>query len=668
MENTKKSIFETPLLSTKIKSAKPKLFPEGALGYLVGPTLALLANSILSGYFNTYMTNVLNITTWAKDFFTWLPVISVIFVVLGNILVGRVMDHMKTRAGKARPLLLISLPIGIIALLVLFVFPPLATDTINVEGQMAMLVLIAIGYNLWFAIAYPFFYTPHSALVGLSTRSSKDRSLLATISNATGLAAMGLSSMILPFFLGFLFKYQLDPVKAALQGGVPVYAEGSLTEILYYTRGIGGTIIYDQQASYDAWKIFAIALLVITIVGAIIEYFFTRERVTEESFANASLETKKKSVPIGQQLKACFSDKFWIIMIVFFFLYQLGGMLKNVSQLYFCQAMFPNAQGDYDIATGGQFQGTLSIIGAVPTAVGMVVAWPLSNKIGKGKAIMFGAVISVIGGVIGLIAPDNFPLVVTSFVIKALGGTPAMYLSLALLADIMDHQEAKNGFRTDGLTMTVYGAIMAGMTGIATGILNGILAGTNYSDAQVSSELLRTVMPWIFIGGETICFGIIAIIFVFMGVEKFSKFDQKAIIMDQKAAAEAEGVEYIDPATRMAMEEEEADRASDEARKEELRKACEKKGLNFEEEEAKYQAAEAAKKEAADKKRAEAEAKKAAAEKAKADQLAAMSAEERAKLEAAAAEKARKQAEFDAKVLAEFNEMRRANGRPEVEA
>ena len=51
-EKAKKSIFSNPLLSTKVKSANAKFFPEGVLGYFIGPTLALLANSILSSYFN----------------------------------------------------------------------------------------------------------------------------------------------------------------------------------------------------------------------------------------------------------------------------------------------------------------------------------------------------------------------------------------------------------------------------------------------------------------------------------------------------------------------------------------------------------------------------------------------------------------------------------------
>ena len=191
-QQQKKSLFDNPLLSTKVKSAKVKIFPEGGLGYFIGPTLALLSNSILSSYLNRYMTDVLGLT---GTYLTLLPVISVIFVVLGNILVGRLMDHSRTRAGKARPLILLSIPLSILALLFLFIFTPVAfKDNPEHPGlkvgdpSIATLALFAVGYNLWFAVAYPFYFTNHSALINLSTRNSKDRSLLATISNATALA------------------------------------------------------------------------------------------------------------------------------------------------------------------------------------------------------------------------------------------------------------------------------------------------------------------------------------------------------------------------------------------------------------------------------------------------------------------------------------------------
>lgn len=642
----KKSIFESPILSTKVKSANAKLFPEGVLGYFIGPTLALLANSILSNYFNRYMSDILNITAWASEFFNWLPVISVIFVILGNIVVGRLMDRSRTKAGKARPLLLISIPLSVLALIILFIVSPYANGESEQSQQILLLSMIAIGYNLWFAIAYPFYYTPHAGLVNLSTRNGKARSLLATISNATALAAMGLTTMILPFFLNLLFVPMLD-------------ADGNKIVINNVEQ-------IDMEASFNHWKIFVIALMVITAVGVLIEYFFTRERVTEESFTNTVVE-KKKSERLSKQMKVCFKDKFWWIIIIFFFLYQLGGMLKNVSQLYFCSAMFPDESGAYSTAIGGSFSGTLAIIGAIPTALGMVIAWPLSNKIGKGRAILLGAILSAIGGAIGFIKPDDFVVVCVSFAVKALGSTPAMYLSLALLADVLDHQEAMHGFRTDGFTMTIYGAIMAGMTGIATGVLNITLSAVGYAADNITGEVIQTAMTWIFIGGETLCYLVIAIIFIFMGVEKFSSLDRRAITIDQKAKAEAEGIEYVDPAVKMKQEEEQAEIDSEEARKAELKKHCEKKGLSYEEEEAKYEEKLAQKQAVAEAKKSAAEQKKAAAEAEKARRYAALSDEQRAGLEHKAAIAEQAATERAKRTLEEFNRMRERNGRPAID-
>ena len=594
--------FFDKLPPSLIRKSNVTIFPEGALGYLVGPTLAMLANSILANYFNKYMSDVLHINTWASAFFTWLPVISVIFVVFGNILVGRLMDNNRSRAGKARPLLLVSVPISLLALLFLFVFSPYNSG--STDWHTGALVCIAIGYNLWFAFAYPMYYTPHAALVSLSTRNSGDRSLLATISNATALAAMGLSSMILPFFLNLLFVYDMSGA------GTPVTNDAG--KILYYVDA-SGAAIYDAQASYSHWKVFVIALIVITFIGALIEYFFTRERVTEES-AGVSGE-EKKAAPIGQQAAICFKDKFWVIMMLFFFLFQFGGMIKNVSQNYFCTSMFPDANGNYTVAYGGQLQGTLSIIGAIPTAVGMVIALPLANKFGKGRAIMGGAVVATLGGILGMLFPTNFVIVVISFIVKALGSTPAMYLSLALLADIFDHQEAVYGVRTDGLSMTIYGAIMAGMTRLATGVLNAVLSAVNYDVSTLqTNEALRGAMPWVFIGGETICYLVIFLTFQLMKVEKYGKLDHKAIVADQKAAAEKEGRAYVSAEEKIRQEE------GEEA----------------------YQAA---------------LKKNADAEKAEAERLAALTPEQR-----------KAEEEANERLLAEFNDLRKAAGRPALQA
>lgn len=560
----KSSIFDKPILSSKIKSAKPKLFPEGILGYFMGPTLALIANSFLASYLNKYLTDIFGIMSWAGLFNTLLPVLSVIFVVAGNIIVGKLLDKSKFKAGKARPLILFSLPASLIALVMLFIVTPFANASSDTGTQVLACILLAVGYNLWFAVAYPLYFTPHSSLVNLSTRNSRDRSLLATLSNACNLASIGLCTMIVPFFLGLLF----------------VDKNGEI----------------DALASYNSFKIFAIALVVVTAIGVIIEYYFTRERVTEEAFAlmgNVREEDdKKKTISTKEQWNICRKDKYWIIIVLLFLLYQFGGMIKNVSQLYYCTAWFKGADGVYSTANGGSFSGTLSIVGAIPTALGMLIVWPLSNKISKAKAILLGAGVSVIGGAIGFltpVVPENAQFIITiiSFAVKALGTTPAMYLSIALLGDIMDHQEALYGKRTDGLSMTIYGAIMAGMTGLATGLLNLVLQISGYNPNEPQN--IQTPMLWLFIGAETISYLVIAVLFIFMKVEKYSKFDHDAIEMDQRYICESHGVEYISSEDRLAKEELESEKEAEENRINELKAKCLKQGISFEVEEKKYQ-------------------------------------------------------------------------------
>ena len=100
---------------------------------------------------------------------------------------------------------------------------------------------------------------------------------------------------------------------------------------------------------------------------------------------------------------------------------------------------------------------------------------------------------------------------------------------LALLADVLDHQEAVHGARTDGFSMTIYGAVFSGITGLATGLMNAVLSALQYSSSNISSAGIRAAMPWLFIGGETIGFAGIFVLFLFMNVEKYSDEDHALI-------------------------------------------------------------------------------------------------------------------------------------------
>ena len=610
METTdaKKSFFETPMLSTKIKSANVKLVPEAAFGYLVGPAFALIANSVVNTYLSQYWRNVLGLGEWAYTFTWLLPLVSAIIIVIGNLLVGRLFERKPSIAGKARPFILIGMPLMAIALLILFLvpFPKGATAQ---DPNWLTLVFIALGYNLYFAVAYPFYYTSHSALVNLSTRDRSKRSLLATASNAAQIVASGAAGMVAPFFIDAL-------------GLLPAGAEtGQLADEAA------------RSAANSKWVILMAILIGVQVIGCLLEYYFTRERITEEklklkianSSDNVALETKK--VPMSQQIKICTRDKFWWMIIIFYFLYQLGGMLKNNDATWFSQAFLG--------ANQTKLAGTINTVGAIPTALGMLVIWPLARKFGKANCIKVGGFLAFIMGCLGfLVLPlaDNTSAVwgisITAFCLKSIGTVPAMYISMALLSDVLEHQEAIYGVRTDGFSMAVYGSIMIAMPGIANAIINLI---NNNPAISSNVETWRIANTFIYFGGESICYLLIGLIFLFMGVERFSKLDKQAITSDQKELAIRKGAEWVDPEVRLEQEQAEAEEQVHQEEIENLRRHVEKNNakyhqlkdagkptklveLVFEDELQKYETDRANKKAEAERKKTEAERKKTEAE------------------------------------------------------
>ena len=580
------------------------------------------------------------------------------------------MERKPSIAGKARPLILLGMPIVAVSLLVLFLVPfpaaakeetvlqGLITGSVSTEGGLLASIFIAIGYNLYYAFAWPIYYTSHSALVNLSTRDASKRGFLGTAVMAAVLASAGVSGMfggLLVDLLGLLPKYEYSAAYIAANNLGDVKYTSDLGEAV---KDAGFSTIISREQANAKWTILMIVMVVALVIGCLMEYYFTRERITEENVKNAEAMAKagheqkaEKKVTMGQQIKVCLKDKYWWLIMVFWFLYQFGGMMKNNDMSFFSQAW-----------TGGDsVSSVINTVGAVPTALGMVIVWPLAAKLTKAKTISLGGVVAALAAsaafaCLGFVGNTGAitGISVASFCIKALGTAPAMYISIALMANVLDHQEAVYGIRTDGFTMAVYGAIMVAMSGICNGIIVGLKAAVPASGQQ----FLHTFLAF---GVEGICYLIIALMFIFLNVEKFSDLDRKAIVADQKAKVLAAGGEWIEPEERAKMEEAENARLVEEARIEQLKKDCAKKGLVFEDEEAKYQAAKAEKDAAAAKKKEEAEAKKAAKEADKKTKEDALSQEEKDARAKKAAEAAEKKAKHDKEVEVEFEQIRADN-------
>ena len=554
----KGSIFNKPLFKSKVKSVNVKL-PELIFGYFLGPTLALLVSGIfVNGFLNIYYTDYLfkNLlvdgSEWKNTintFLTLLPMLSAILIVLGNLFAGQLIERTNTAAGKARPWILLSAILMPVASILIFAIPLFFNPESN---PVLTMVITAIGYNLFFAAAYPIYYTANSSLVPVSTRNSKQRGLLASASNMSVTAGVGLGGMVFPILRDLLINNA-----------------GSL------------------EAQRGMW------LLVFAIVGAVclfavvLQYMFTRERVNEEKLsANGETEVAEvKKVSIGQQFKAVAKDKFWWIVLIFCFLFQFAGTMKNFSLAYYVN-IFADSKLVQDLGGVGSAQSMITILGSVPMTLAVAIVWPLSNKFGKRIVVIIGLVINVLGNLVCQLGGNNLIVVGVGVFFKYLGAAPGCYMMLAMISDALDHSEAINGFRCDGLTMSIYASIMIAASPLVQGLFNA-LTGSGANQAMSN---------FCYIWVEGILYAILAVMMFFFTVEKFNKEDHEKILERQKAEVEAAGGTWVDPEERLRLEQEEADRIAEEARLAELKSRCERKGLDYETELAKLREKEAKKK------------------------------------------------------------------------
>ncbi len=127
----------------------------------------------------------------------------------------------------------------------------------------------------------------------------------------------------------------------------------------------------------------------------------------------------------------------------------------------------------------------------------------------------------------------------------------------------------------------------------------GYISPANTAEMINQPAAVQSFFTWCYAGVPMIGFAIGAVLMTFFDVEKMMPKISADIIERRKAEAAERGEVYISPEEKAAAEQEHLDKLAEEKRIEELKAKCAKKGLNFEEEEKKYQekvAAKAAKK------------------------------------------------------------------------
>lgn len=464
-----KTKLGSPLLNSRITkndvTAKEKWF-----GYLLGPTGALLLNAVLATYLNVYYTDVLNLTPlWGGMFLTVFPIVSKVIDAITNVVMGYIIDRTHTAQGKARPWLLLSAPLLCITGILLFVVP---SGNTTVQA-----IWVMISYNLFYSFAYTIFNMSHNLMAPLSTRNTEQRGSLSVFNQIATIMMSGI-------LVALVFPMVIMPMLGV---------------------------------DKSKWITVMCILSALALPLTLLEYYFTKERVTLEGGEN-----EEEKPPFKSQLKAIFSDKYMIVILGYFLIYTIGASIKNIGLVYYCNYVL----GTYN---DGKTQTMLSVIGGIPMGIGIFAVWPLAKKFGKRNITLAGFILYAIGSAICWMFPTNMVIVLIGQFIKNIGGLPCSYVFMALFADVLDHMEWKHNFRVDGIAMSIYNIIAVSTVGICTGIFNLMLSKSGYvapslingiTVAAEQAQAVKSTITFAFVGLETFTGIILAVLLIFLGVEK----------------------------------------------------------------------------------------------------------------------------------------------------
>ena len=498
--------LSAPIFNSRVKSDTVTK-PEKWLGYLLGPCGALLLNAVLNTYLNVYYTDVLHLTgLWGGVFLTIFPIVSKAIDAITNVIMGYVIDRTRTAQGKARPWLLLSAPLVAVTGILLFTVPN-GSDTVKA-------LWVVISYNLFYSFSYTIFNMSHNLMVPLSTRDSTARGGLSVFNQVAQVMMTGI-------LVALLFPMLVMPRLGVDQG---------------------------------KWITVMTFLAILAFPLILVEYYFTKERVTEEVSASSGEE----NVSFKTQLKVILTDKYMLLMYAYFLIYTVGMCLKNMSLVYYCNYVL----GTYN---DGKTQTMISVIGGVPMGIGIFAVWPLAKKFGKRNVTLIGFILYAIGSLICWLFPTNMTIVLVGQFIKNIGGLPCAYVFMALFADCLDHVEWKSGIRCDGTAMSIYNIIAVAMVGIMTGVFNWMLSRAGYiapelvdgvTVAAAQPDSVLWVITFGFVGLEVFTGIILAIILLFVRVEKTLPMKQRAIALLHGRVTE-ESPAQLDASARKLWEKEE---------------------------------------------------------------------------------------------------------------
>lgn len=273
------------------------------ISYGCGAGGGSIINVFLSSYLTGYYTDTVGIAAAAIG---TMFLVSRLLDGFTDFAMGSIVDKTRTRWGKARPWLVLSAPLMMVGLFLLFSVP--------VGWSHASKLAYAYGTYIFLnCIVYTIYGIAHSALLSRMTRDSKDRNTISVVSSIC-------SSLV----------------------GLVV---GSLSVLLQTRFG---------------WQMTGLILGILAAVLVLIAGLTIKETVgmDEGTIGNGNA----KAIPIRQQLPAVLKNRYFYLALLIgaFHLFVMAN--ANASQQFYCRAVLGEPMFMFQLLSIGQLPGILILL------------------------------------------------------------------------------------------------------------------------------------------------------------------------------------------------------------------------------------------------------------------------------------------------------------------
>ena len=338
-----------------------------------------------------------------------------------DVAMGRICDASRvTKAGKFKPWLLrMCIPVAVVSFL-------MYNSAITDWSMPAKIAYIAIFYLLWGSFCYTGINIPYGSMASAISADPGDRQSLSTFRTMGGM----LAGMVIGI-------------------GLPLIA-------------------YDANSKLVGSRV-TLAAGVFSIL-AIISYLLCYKLVTERVVPEEG--TKEEATPVGQMLKSAFTNRALLSIIV-------ASIVMLLAQLTM-QNMAAYIYPDYYKNADAQSMSTMLMMAGMILAA--IFAKPLAKKFGKAEVSVvsniFAAAVMVI---LWIVKPESVWVYCGLQMLCWLGLGVFSMVSWALITDVIDYSELRNGKREDGSVYAMYSFARKLGQALAAGVSGWLLSGIGYS-------------------------------------------------------------------------------------------------------------------------------------------------------------------------------------------